>query len=87
MHEGFSYTCNIHVTCMYSNIYIYIYIYTCLSVCVWLQVYLPQLACGSVVSSKRAVNGICLAIPRGEFFGFVGVNGKPSCMSSSSAIA
>ena len=41
-----------------------------------LQVYLPYVTGCSVVPSKRAVNRICLAIPSGEFFGFVGVNGK-----------
>ncbi|CAI8011243.1 Phospholipid-transporting ATPase ABCA1 [Geodia barretti] len=39
------------------------------------KVYWPQLSGCSVVPSKRAVNSVCLAIPRGEFFGFVGVNG------------
>ena len=40
------------------------------------QVYWPQLSGCSIVPSKRAVDNICLAIPRGEFFGFVGVNGE-----------
>ena len=40
-----------------------------------LQVYLPQLSGCSIAPPKRAVNEICLAVPRGEFFGFVGVNG------------
>jgi ABC-type multidrug transport system ATPase subunit len=37
--------------------------------------YWPQLNGCVVVPSKKAVNNISLAIPRGEFFGFVGVNG------------
>ena len=41
-----------------------------------MQVYCPHLTGCSIAPSKRAVNRICLAIPRGEFFGFVGVNGK-----------
>jgi ATP-binding cassette subfamily A (ABC1) protein 3 len=39
------------------------------------KVYRPHLSGCSIAPSKRAVNRICLAIPRGEFFGFVGVNG------------